>query len=252
MVKDKVLWDGTNGFSSLSETTRKSNRLQMSLLGQHFLLSSSSVGPAGVWTCDLPLSRPASATEVRSNDSTATRASLKKWICVPSVLIAIIPTHLFCQILADPPGVEFQGTITKFRKRNKISSSLVYVLHKTWNKAFSRRSRAKTTKKCTKNWKKCDARASHFDVAYCLFWRSRCGRVIGSSASDEGYDQLGLSHMGGSKNTRADKHVRLIFNNTKFGVKITNTLKWLKETSRILLTASANRNSRLEGELTTE
>ena len=51
------------------------------------------------------------------------------------------------------------------------------------------------------------------------------GRVIGSSASDEGYDQLGLSHMGGSKNTRADKHVRLIFNNTKFGVKITNTLK---------------------------
>ena len=153
MVKDKVLWDGTNGFSSLSETTRKSNRLQMSLLGQHFLLSFSSVGPAGVWTCDLPLSRPASATEVRSNDSTATRASLKKWICVPSVLIAIIPTHLFCQILADPPGVEFQGTITKFRKRNKISSSLVYVLHKTWNKAFSRRSRAKTTKKCTKNWK---------------------------------------------------------------------------------------------------
>ena len=51
---------------------------------------------------------------------------------------------------------EFQGTIFKFRKRNKISSSLVYVLHKTRNKAFFRRSRAKTAKKCTK---KHDARA---------------------------------------------------------------------------------------------
>ena len=199
MVKDKVLWDGTKGFSSLFEKTRKSNRSQMSLQGHQFLLSSSSVGPARVWTCDLPLSRPVSATEVRSNDSTATRASLKKWICVPSVLIAIIPTHLLCQKLTNPPGVEFQGTITKFRKRNQISSLLVYVLHKTLNKAFSRRSRAKTTKKCIKNWKKCDARASHFDIAYCLFWRSRCGRVVGSSASDEGYDQLGLSHMGESK-----------------------------------------------------
>ena len=58
-----------------------------------------------------------------------------------------------------------------------------------------------------------------------FFWRSRCGRVVGSRASDEGYDQLGLSHMGESKNTTADKHVRLIFNNTKFGVNITNTLK---------------------------
>ena len=40
---------------------RKANRLQMSLQGQHFLLSylkTLSVGPAGVWTCKLPLSRP--------------------------------------------------------------------------------------------------------------------------------------------------------------------------------------------------
>ena len=35
----KVLWDWTYGFSSLSEKTRKSNRLQMSLQRQHFLLS---------------------------------------------------------------------------------------------------------------------------------------------------------------------------------------------------------------------
>ena len=34
-----MLWDGTYGFSSLSEKTRKSTRLQMSLKRQHFLLS---------------------------------------------------------------------------------------------------------------------------------------------------------------------------------------------------------------------
>ena len=33
------LWDGAYGLSSLSEKTRKSNRLQMSLQRQHFLLS---------------------------------------------------------------------------------------------------------------------------------------------------------------------------------------------------------------------
>ena len=54
--------DGTYGFSSLSEKTRKSNRLQMSLQRQHFLFSylkTLSVGPARVRTRDLPLSRPA-------------------------------------------------------------------------------------------------------------------------------------------------------------------------------------------------
>ena len=35
----KVLWDGTYGFSSLFEKTRKCNHLQMSLQRQHFLLS---------------------------------------------------------------------------------------------------------------------------------------------------------------------------------------------------------------------
>ena len=51
----------TYGFSSLSEKTRKSNHLQMSLQRQHFLLSylkTVSVGPAGVLTRDLPLGRP--------------------------------------------------------------------------------------------------------------------------------------------------------------------------------------------------
>ena len=58
----KVLWDGTYGFSSLSEKTTKSNHLKMSLKRQHFLLSylkTLSVGPVGVWTRDLPLGRPA-------------------------------------------------------------------------------------------------------------------------------------------------------------------------------------------------
>ena len=58
----KVLWDRTCGFSSSSEKTRKSNRSQMSLQRQHFLLiylKILSVGAAGVWTRDLPLRGPA-------------------------------------------------------------------------------------------------------------------------------------------------------------------------------------------------
>ena len=50
-------------FSSLSEKTRKNNRLQRSLQRQHFLLSylkTLSVGQAGLWTHDPPLGRPAS------------------------------------------------------------------------------------------------------------------------------------------------------------------------------------------------
>ena len=56
----KGLWDRAYGLSSLSEKTRKSNRLQMLLQRQHFLLSylkTLSVGPAGVQTYGLPLSR---------------------------------------------------------------------------------------------------------------------------------------------------------------------------------------------------
>ena len=56
----KVLWDGTYGFSSLSEKTRTSNHLKLSLQRQHFLLGYlRSVFPARVWTRDLPLRRPA-------------------------------------------------------------------------------------------------------------------------------------------------------------------------------------------------
>ena len=58
---NKVCEDRTSGLSSLSEKTRKSNHLQMSLQRQHFLLSyfkTLSVGPAGIQTHDLLLSRP--------------------------------------------------------------------------------------------------------------------------------------------------------------------------------------------------
>ena len=58
----KGLRDGAYGLTSLSEKTRKSNRLQVLLQRQHFLLNylkTVSVGPAGVSTDVLPLSRPA-------------------------------------------------------------------------------------------------------------------------------------------------------------------------------------------------
>ena len=65
VIYEQGLWDGTSGLSSLSEKTRKSNHLQMSLQRQHFLLSylfiylkTLSVGPAGVWTHDLPHGSP--------------------------------------------------------------------------------------------------------------------------------------------------------------------------------------------------
>ena len=60
--KNQITVTETYGFSPLSEKARKSNCLQMSLQRQHFLLSylkTLSVGPVGVRTRDVPLSRPA-------------------------------------------------------------------------------------------------------------------------------------------------------------------------------------------------
>ena len=61
-VEGKCCETGPTVFSPLTEMTRKSNHLQMSLQRQHVLFSylkTLSVGPAGVWTRDLPLSKPA-------------------------------------------------------------------------------------------------------------------------------------------------------------------------------------------------
>ena len=69
---------------------------------------------------------------------------------------AFIPIRLKCQKWANFPGVDFLGTALNFRKRKKNSSSLVCVLHKTWNYAFSRRSRSETAEKCTRKvWCMC-------------------------------------------------------------------------------------------------
>ena len=60
-MNNELLWDGAYGLSSLSEKTRKSNHLQMSLQRQLFLLSylkTLSVGPVGVWTHELPHGSP--------------------------------------------------------------------------------------------------------------------------------------------------------------------------------------------------
>jgi len=91
----------------------------------------------------------------------ATKTSIKKWICVRSISITITPTHLLCPIQANSFWAEFLRTTFKNRKRKKIQPSLVYVLHTTWNKAFSSHSRAVTAKK------KRDGRE---EVLFCLWF----------------------------------------------------------------------------------
>ena len=87
---------------------------------------------------------------------TTTKTSLEEWTLIFSVSVVIIPTHLLCQMQANSSGAEFLSTISTFIKRKKILWLLVYVLHKTWDLAFSRGSRAVTAKKYTR---KRDARA---------------------------------------------------------------------------------------------
>ena len=47
-------------------------------------------------------------------------------------------TRLLCQMEVNSSEVEFLRTLSKFRKRKKPSSLLIYVLYKTRNLAFSR------------------------------------------------------------------------------------------------------------------
>ena len=46
-----------------------------------------------------------------------TKTSLKKWICAASNSFTLIPSHSMSLMLANFPGVEFQKTISKFRKK---------------------------------------------------------------------------------------------------------------------------------------
>ena len=68
-----------------------------------------------------------------------------------AILIVIMPTRL---LQLSNVWLFFLGWIRKsliqVQKEKGISSVLVYVLHQTWNQAFSRCGRAKTAMKCTK------------------------------------------------------------------------------------------------------
>ena len=58
-------------------------------------LGVSEIYRSHAWCCPFPIMKLGT---LRSNDATATRTTIKKWICVLSVFIAIIPTHLLCQM----------------------------------------------------------------------------------------------------------------------------------------------------------
>ena len=62
-----------------------------------------------------------------ANDS---REQIKKWVRAVSNVIGSIPSHSVCQTLANFSGVEFEKTVSKFRKGGVKSSSFVH-LHKT-------------------------------------------------------------------------------------------------------------------------
>ena len=68
-----MLWDGTYGFSSLSEKTRKSNHLQMSLQRQHFLLSLIIKDPECWSGRDLNPRPPAQQTDALVTELTRLR-----------------------------------------------------------------------------------------------------------------------------------------------------------------------------------
>ena len=124
------------------------------------------------------------------------------------VYIVIIPTRFLCQMQANSSGTESLSTISKFRKRKKISSLLVYLLYKTWKEAFSRGSRAVTAKKCTKNV--IHVQSCRFALSSCcFFWRSHCRRRRGYYLR---YLVLGQEQnfQGGNWNVPADS-IRNVF-----------------------------------------
>ena len=78
----------TYAFLSLSEKSRRSIKsLQMSLQRQHFLpsyLKILSVGPAGVWTHDLLLSRPALSQLSKQDGNTSAAQAIVSY-CIFSI-----------------------------------------------------------------------------------------------------------------------------------------------------------------------
>ena len=128
--------------------------------------------------------------------------SLKKWIGANWRSLDLKWLFLLSSYFVKcSRGVEFIRTTSKFRKRKKILSSLVYhvyVLHKTWqiNRAFSRRSRAVRVKKCTK---KCVVRCRVVVLLIknllLFFLRSRCRRRRRTLSRDLINDDEGNGNM---------------------------------------------------------
>ena len=155
-------WDGTYGFSPLSEKTRKSNRLQMSLQRQLFLLSylkTLSVGPTGVQTRDLPLSRPALShawmklnmyqwwPEKRINNTTLKKKKINQRCLHPFQLdlarrlvpaVLPLPTHnkhIISPILFREISINFYKVYLTFRQQSSITYIVyVHILYSASNK----------------------------------------------------------------------------------------------------------------------
>ena len=111
---------------------------------------------------------------LRSDNATATRTSLKKWICVLSVFTAIIPTTYFVKCTRRTLlKLNFKWPYSSSEREIKFRRCLFTSPLKREIRHFSRRSRAKTGKKCTK---KRDTRAKLLFAykTFCFFSRSRC------------------------------------------------------------------------------
>ena len=152
----------TYGFSPLSEKTRKSNRLQMSLQRQLFLLSylkTLSVGPTGVQTRDLPLSRPALShawmklnmyqwwPEKRINNTTLKKKKINQRCLHPFQLdlarrlvpaVLPLPTHnkhIISPILFREISINFYKVYLTFRQQSSITYIVyVHILYSASNK----------------------------------------------------------------------------------------------------------------------
>ena len=136
-----MLWDGTYRFSSLFEKSRKSNHLYMSLHRQHFLLNhlkTLSVGPTGVWTHDLPLSRPTLShwTELTRRQFLGT--SFDPEICQP---IKEGEASLNCPIVRwdNIPNLSVPLTTSKWKICNHIIGTCIRALYKSRTSQSSKR-----------------------------------------------------------------------------------------------------------------
>ena len=111
----------------------------------------------------------------RSNNATATKTPLKKLIIVLSVLIAIIPTLLLCQMQANPPEVEFLGAE---RETNFRRCLLTYSI-KRESRQFHVVVVQKQAKKCTKR-RDAPADLLFYSLNLSFFYVLVAVRVVGS------------------------------------------------------------------------